>query len=260
MDRRTFLAAAAAGVVAVACSDGGGAKAQSPTSTSAPGPTTAPASAAASTAPTTTAPTRARFVDTGPTDHQFVALTFHTDGDLDLAQQLLDALAAHRIVITSFIVGRWLDANPAWAKKLLDGGHELANHTYNHLAFASLPPDQMRDEIVRCRDVLERLTGSPGAFFRPSGTDDGTAPPADEVLDLVGEAGYRTVLGFDVDPLDYEDPGADAVVQRTLDGVHAGAIVSLHFGHPGTIAAVPRIADGLDRRGLTAVHASQLLG
>ena len=161
--------------------------------------------------------------------------------------------------MTSFIVGNWLDANPTWAKKITDAGHELANHTYTHLSFLTLSRDAMLDEIVRCRDVLERLSGSPGEFFRPSGTDDGTAKLPDVVLDVAGEAGYRTVLGFDVDPHDYADPGADAVAQRTLAAVGPGSIVSLHFGHPGTIAAMPAILDGLDQKGLTPVHASQLL-
>ncbi len=76
---------------------------------------------------------------------------------------------------------------------------------------------------------------------------------------MAGEAGYRTVLGFDVDPHDYEDPGAAVVAQRTLAAVGPGSIVSLHFGHPGTIAAMPAILDGLVQKGLTPVHASQLL-
>jgi peptidoglycan/xylan/chitin deacetylase (PgdA/CDA1 family) len=242
LDRRTFLAAAAASVVALSCADGDG-----------------------DTSLTTAAtverarPRRARFVDTGPATRDRVALTFHTDGDLTLAQELLDLLDARKTVITSFVVGSWLDANPTWAKNLLEAGHELANHTYSHPAFVSLTPDAMRDEIARCRDVIVRLTGYPGVFFRPSGTDDGTAAPPATVLDASAEAGYRTVLGFDVDPRDHSDPGPDAVVQRTLDAVKPGAIVSLHFGHAGTVAAMPRILDGLDARGLTPVTASKLL-
>lgn len=249
MDRRTFLAAAAASVVALSCADGDGRSSGTTTTTTTGTP-------AASTAP---APARARFVDTGPRTHDRVALTFHTDGDLGLAQQLLDELAKRNTVMTSFLVGSWLDANPAWAKKLLEAGHELANHTYSHPAFLSLSPEAMRDEIARCRDVIVRLTGYPGVFFRPSGTDDGTATPPADVLDASAAVGYRTVLGFDVDPLDYTDPGADAVVQRTLAAVGPGSIVSLHFGHTGTVAAMPRILDGLDQRGLTPVTASKLL-
>jgi peptidoglycan/xylan/chitin deacetylase (PgdA/CDA1 family) len=236
------LAAAAASVVALSCAEGDGDASLTTTST------IDRAEAA-----------RARFVDSGPATRRRVALTFHTDGDLVLAQDLLDVLTARQTVITSFVVGSWLDANPTWANKLLEAGHELANHTYSHPAFLSLPPDAMRDEITRCRDVIVRLTGYPGVFFRPSGTDDGTAAPPAAVLDAAAEAGYRTVLGFDVDPRDYEDPGPDAVVERTLDAVKPGAIVSLHFGHAGTVAAMPRILDGLDARGLTPVIASQLL-
>jgi peptidoglycan/xylan/chitin deacetylase (PgdA/CDA1 family) len=266
LDRRTFLIAAAASVAALACSDGGADSSTSTSTTLAPtAPTTpttlsTPTTGAPTTTPTTKAPAPAKFVDTGPHDRGRVALTFHTNGDLSLAQQLLDVFAARNVVVTAFIVGEWLEANPTWAKKLLDAGHELANHTYSHQTFYKLSPDAMRDEIVRCRDVITRLSGSPGAFFRPSGTDNGTDPPPGVVLEIAGESGYRSVLGYDVDSLDYTDPGADAVVTHTLATVGPGSIVSMHFGHPGTIAALPRILDGLDAKNLTPVTASKLLG
>jgi peptidoglycan/xylan/chitin deacetylase (PgdA/CDA1 family) len=261
ISRRTFLGAGAVAALAALATACGGDSSASRTATSAP-PTTPPS--APPTSPPTTPPTvapsgPARFVDTGPTTRGRVALTFHTDGDLTLAQQYLDVLAQHNAHVTCFIVGKWLDANPTWAAKLTAAGHELANHTYNHLTFAQLPPAQMTDEIVRCRDVLVRLTGKPGKYFRPSGTDDGTTTPPAAVLQTAGETGYATVLGFDVDPLDYTDPGAAAVTQRTLAAVKAGSIVSLHFGHPGTLAALPGILDGLAQKNLTPVTTSELL-
>ena len=205
----------AIGALAAACSDGGS-DASPSTSTTTPA-TPAPTPAPNTPAPTVaTLPPAASFVASGPTDHDRVALTFHTNGDLDLAAQLLAVLAARQVHMTSFVVGDWLDANPDWAQRILDGGHELANHTYTHPTFGALSPDAMTDEIVRCRDVLTRLTGSGGKYFRPSGTDDGTTSPDPVVLDVAGAAGYPVVLGFDVDPLDYDDPGADAVAQRTL--------------------------------------------
>jgi peptidoglycan/xylan/chitin deacetylase (PgdA/CDA1 family) len=117
----------------------------------------------------------------------------------------------------------------------------------------------MTDEIERCRDVLARLTGSSGSFFRPSGTADGTEPPSAAVLDAAGIAGIPVVLGFDVDPLDYQDPGIEAVATRTLETVQPGSVISLHFDHPGTVVALPPILDGLDERGLQPVTASELL-
>jgi peptidoglycan/xylan/chitin deacetylase (PgdA/CDA1 family) len=257
LPRRSFLAGAALalGAIVTGCGgDGGTTSGAAPSSTTSSGATTAPP------APTTTTPPVAAFVARGPASGDRVALTFHTNGDLGLADQLLDILAARHVRITSFIVGNWLDANPDMAKRIADGGHEFANHTYTHPTFGQLSHDAMLDEVVRCRDVLVRLTGGPGAAFRPSGTDDGTSSPGEAILAVAGEAGYHTVLGFDVDPLDYDDPGAAAVTERTLSAVHPGAIVSLHFGHSGTVAALPAILDGLDQRHLSPVTVSKLLG
>jgi peptidoglycan/xylan/chitin deacetylase (PgdA/CDA1 family) len=103
------------------------------------------------------------------------------------------------------------------------------------------------------------LTGSGGRFFRPSGTANGIDVPAPVVLDVAGHAGYATVVGYDVDPADYQDPGATSVSRRTLAAVQPGSIVSLHFGHAGTIDALPSILTGLQARGLEPVTMSVLL-
>ena len=260
--RRSFLAAAGVAAAAVVVSACGGGNDSSASATSGGGSTTAPPTttpATTPTAPATTASGPATFVSTGPTDTKQVALTFHTDGDPALAAQLLDALAAGNAKVTCFVVGAWLATNQSWAQRILDGGHELANHTYNHLSFETLPMQQKVDEIQRCRDLLVQLTGTGGTFFRPSGTDDGVTSPSAETLAAAGQEEYRYVLGYDVDPLDYQNPGADAVTSRVLGGVKAGSIVSMHFNHPGTIAALPAILAGIHQRGLTPVTASKLL-
>lgn len=265
LDRRRAILSAlgAAAALATGCTSDRRDAAPAPTATSAPplppaAPPTAPAPAP--TAPASTSPgTPAQFVTRGPASANAVALTFHTNGDVRIAQRLLDTVAG-RAAITCFVIGEWLDANPAWGRKLVDSGHEIANHTYTHPTFASLAPEQMAREIGRCRDALVRHTGAPGRFFRPSGTDDGLTPPAAAALAEAGKAGYPIVLGWDVEPFDFRDPGAAAVRQRVLDGITPGSIVSLHFGHAGTVDALSAILDGLAARRLRAVTASQLLG
>jgi peptidoglycan/xylan/chitin deacetylase (PgdA/CDA1 family) len=255
LPRRAFLIGAVAAVGALTAACGGGADSSGAAATTTTG-------AAATTAPTTppsTTPALARFVQSGPTTKARVALTFHTNGDLGLVNQLLDVFDQRHVKITSFIVGNWLQANPSMAKRIADSGHEFANHTYTHPSFFSLSRDAQLDEVLRCRSVLTDLTGGAGVAFRPSGTDDGTASPGAQILSVAAEAGYGTVLGFDVDPLDYDDPGATAVTQRTLAAVKAGSIVSLHFGHAGTVQAMPAILDGLQQRDLTPVTVSTLL-
>jgi peptidoglycan/xylan/chitin deacetylase (PgdA/CDA1 family) len=79
------------------------------------------------------------------------------------------------------------------------------------------------------------------------------------MLREAGAAGYRTVLAYDVDPLDYTDPGSAAVTRRVLDAAHGGAIVSLHTLYAGTAEALPAIIRGLRNNGLEPVTASHLL-
>ena len=254
IDRRTFLTAAAAAGVAAACTSGSTGSASSTSSRA------ATSASSISSASTTTAPSGpARFASTGPTGHKKVALTFHTAGTAAHFDALTAIFDARHIVVTTFIVGSWLDANLDRGRRLVASGHELANHTYNHLTFASLPPAQMASEITRCREAIAKVAPGGGSLFRPSGTDDGTSTPPAAVLDAAGSNGYPTVLGFDVDPLDYQDPGGSAVQQRTIAALHDGAIVSLHFDHQGTIDALPAILDAITAKGLVPVTASELL-
>lgn len=261
VSRRTFLAGAAAAVVATACGGHDERSALSSSTTGAPSSSTPVTTTATTAPPSTAAPAGARFVSTGPTNESRVALTFHTDGDLGLVDQLLQALAAGDARITSFVVGDWLEANPSYAQRLLDAGHELANHTFTHPDFRDLTPTAMLDEITRCRDTIDRLTGGKGVrLFRESGVADGSSTPPPQSLDAATRAGYEIVLGFDDDPHDYQDPGAAAVVDRALAAAKPGAILSLHFGHPGTVEAIPELLDGLTERGLEYGPATRLLG
>jgi peptidoglycan/xylan/chitin deacetylase (PgdA/CDA1 family) len=192
----------------------------------------------------------------GPASATGVALTFHGAGEVALATKLLAELEAVGARATVLAVGQWLDQEPAMAKRILGGGHELGNHTYRHLTMPPLTEAVDESEITRCADVLRRLTGSAGRWFRPSGTVHATQA----ILEAAGRAGYGTSLSYDVDPADYADPGAAAITSRVLAAVRAGSIVSLHLGHLGTVQAMPAILDGLRSRGLAAVTMSDLMG
>jgi peptidoglycan/xylan/chitin deacetylase (PgdA/CDA1 family) len=191
----------------------------------------------------------------GPRADKQVALTFHVAGDPAVVSAVLDAAHRAKATLTMLVVGQWLDQHPQYAERILAGGHDLGNHTWSHPVLADDDPRQTRLEIVKCRDLLVRLTGAGGRWFRPSGTQHAT----NQMLRAAGAAGYPTSLSYNVDPLDYTDPGADAVVSRVLSQALAGSIVSLHTLYPGTAEALPRVLAGLRARGLRPVAASRLL-
>jgi peptidoglycan/xylan/chitin deacetylase (PgdA/CDA1 family) len=284
-DRRTALRAglallgtAAASAGLAACSDGKGSAGSAGSATPAgdasgpaarpaqPGPASAsPGPRAAASSPAISANsanpaspssrTQALTeVDHAATGRAQVALTFHGDGDPKLAEALLKEAEANQARLTVLAVGRWLGEHPELARRVLDGGHELGNHTENHVDISRLSPSAAFAEIEACAARLRKLTGSPGIWFRPSQTQH--ANPM--LVEQARKAGYRTVLSYDVDPLDYQDPSAAQITESLLAAVHPGAVVSMHLGHRHTVAALPAVLAGLKSRGLAAVTASEL--
>lgn len=191
----------------------------------------------------------------GPRGVPRVALTFHGSGSTSLAEALLREAERLGVKVTVLAVGTWLDRHPAMAARILRGGHDLGNHTFHHYPMRNLNRVETLHEVRGCAEILHRLTGSAGRWFRASGTQHTTAL----IRWAAGEAGYRTCLSYDVDTLDYQDPGAAAVVRNGLRAAQAGSILSLHLGHAGTVAALPELVRGLRAKGLTPVTVDDLL-
>ncbi|HEV3173720.1 MAG TPA: polysaccharide deacetylase family protein [Actinocrinis sp.] len=251
---RAVFGACALASAAGGCSSGGGGDPHSTTAgkAGALGTAALPASPGATSA-AVAAPAPAE-IDQALTVRDAVALTFHGDGPPAMATALLAEAERAGARLTVLAVGRWLGANPQMAKRIMDGGHELGNHTERHIDIDALSPDAAYAEVENCAARLQRLTGSRGRWFRPSQTQHANSI----VLAAAVRAGYPTVLAYDLDSLDYTDPGASVVVHNVLSAVRGGDVVSMHLGHQGTIQALPEILDGLRTRGLRAVTASEL--
>jgi peptidoglycan/xylan/chitin deacetylase (PgdA/CDA1 family) len=110
-------------------------------------------------------------------------------------------------------------------------------------------------EIVGCARTLHRLTGSQGRWFRASGTQHTNKV----IRTAAARAGYEQCLSYDLDSLDWTDPGPDAIVRAVLTQAKGGSIVSLHLGHRGTVAAIPALLSGLQALGLKPTTVAELV-
>lgn len=85
---------------------------------------------------------------------------------------LLEAFAARGVKATFFVVGVDLedDRNLPHLERILDAGHELANHTYFHsIEFKRQSDDDLRRDVDRCAEIMERRLGvRPRGFKAPA--------------------------------------------------------------------------------------------
>lgn len=267
MGRRDVLGAGAgvlAAALAAGCarSDGAGGAAGPAAVTRPPGTAPAAAGTPAPDASRAAAPAPHRFpglpfrIAHGPRDRPRVALTFDGRGAPDLARAALDRCEQAGARVTVLAVGTWLAEHPGLARRILDGGHEIGNHTEHHLDLASLDEHAAYEEIAACARRLRRLTGSIGTWFRPSPT----AYASPLLQRLAQRAGYPHVLGCDVESFDHAATRVAAVTRKVAGELRNGSVVELSLGRPVTVDALPLLLAEIGRRGLHAVTATELLG
>ncbi|HWU27411.1 MAG TPA: polysaccharide deacetylase family protein [Rhizomicrobium sp.] len=209
--------------------------------------------------------------------HQFgaahknqIALTFDDGPDPQWTPEILDILKEKHVPATFFVIGGNAESNPGLVQRILADGHELGNHTYTHPNLSITPPQAVALELNATQRLIEALTGRSLRLFRPpylgdaEPTDDDEIEPVKQAQDM----GYTTI-GEHVDPVDWALPGANAIVQRTLDQIahpfedQPANIVLLHDAggnRAQTVAALPLIIDSLRARGYKFVLVSDLIG
>ena len=109
---------------------------------------------------------------------------------LDLAvPRILAFLKERDLKITFFIVGQdaALDKNREAIRSIVDAGHEIANHSFNHEPWLHLySREEIVEEFEKTENAIENVTGIRPVGFRGPGF---SLSPA--VIDVLGERGYE---------------------------------------------------------------------
>lgn len=155
-----------------------------------------------------------------------IALTVDDGPDPTYTPKMLALLARLGIRATFCMIGRSAVAHPDLVKRVLDGGHHIANHTFSHpLDIAKLPAGAVQAEIARATDAIGAASGGyrPTLFRSPGGAWS----PA--VLAQCRAEGLRP-LDWTVDPRDWSRPGVQHIVTTILTRTHPGSIILEHDG------------------------------
>jgi cellulose synthase/poly-beta-1,6-N-acetylglucosamine synthase-like glycosyltransferase/peptidoglycan/xylan/chitin deacetylase (PgdA/CDA1 family) len=199
-----------------------------------------------------------------------IALTFDDGPDPMWTSEILDILKAKHVKATFFVIGENAEAYPEIVQRMVAEGHDVGNHTFTHPNLADTPGPAVILELNSTQRLFQALTGRSMRLFRPPYLGD--AEPSDEPdlrpVELAQNLGYITV-GMHADPVDWELPGVDAIVKRSLAAVHAknpdlrGNIILFHDAggdRSQTVAALPKVIDALRAQRYQLVQVAELAG
>jgi peptidoglycan-N-acetylglucosamine deacetylase len=199
--------------------------------------------------------TLVRHVDT---DRKVIALTFDDGPTPRYTEEVLSVLEAHDVTATFYLTGQACADNPAQARRIVEAGHELGNHTYTHRRLLFASGASIADEIERT-DRLLRASGYQGLItVRPPGCKRLLTAPL-----YLARTG-RTTVTWDLEPDSIadiaEDP--DAMVENVVNGARPGSIVLMHVliaSRGKSREALPRILEQLSAEGYRFVTVSELM-
>ena len=101
------------------------------------------------------------------TQDKVLAISFDAAWGSANTEGILDILDEYDIKTNFFLVGFWAEKYPELVAELVARGHEVGNHSATHPHMSQLSASQIREELRRCSDLVESITGKPTTLFRP---------------------------------------------------------------------------------------------
>ena len=162
----------------------------------------------------------------GDTDQKIIYLTFDAGYENGYTPDILNALKKHKVKAT-FLVGNFVETQPDLIQRMLEEGHQVANHTYSHPNMSAISTtNDFQKELERLEKAYVEITGKPMVkYYRPP---QGKYSVSN--LKMAKELGYKTFfwsLAY-VDWYNDKQPTKEQAYKKLLGRIHPGAIVLLH--------------------------------
>ncbi|MEU6334318.1 glycosyltransferase [Streptomyces cellulosae] len=195
-------------------------------------------------------------------DHRLV-LTFDDGPDPTWTPKVLDVLKKHDAHAVFFVTGTMASRYPDLVKRMVDEGHEVGLHTFNHPDLSLQSKKRIDWELSQNQLAITGAAGIRTSLFRPpySSFSDAMDNESWPVTQYIGSRGYLTVVN-NTDSEDWKRPGVHEIIRRATPKDGKGAIVLMHDSggdRSQTLAALDRFLPDLKAKGYTFANLTEAL-
>ena len=186
----------------------------------------------------------------GNVQNKNVSLMFNVYENTEVVNGIIDVLDGKGVKATFFVGGCWADDNGQTLKRIVESGHEVANHGYFHKDHKKLNYELNVQEIKLTGVMVEGLCGVKPTLF---------APPSGSFSSVTVEAAYH--LGYKVimwskDTIDWRDSDRNLLFKRATKNLANGDLVLMH-PKAHTLKVLPEIIDYYLGLGFSVVTVSE---
>lgn len=185
-----------------------------------------------------------------------IAFTYD-DGPSYVTEDLLNGLKKREVPATFFMIGhseegsRGMEYYPELADRMVQEGHQLANHSYYHINMDKATPEQVQAQIDHTEKLLfGHMGGEYADMFRP---------PAGKISDKQKNGVDVPVILWSYDCGDTNNKNADTIYKNLVNGAADGGIIHIHDLNPASVEGSLQAIDTLKTKGFEFVTVAELL-
>lgn len=186
-------------------------------------------------------------------DGKYLALTFDDGPHPNVTPKILETLKKTDTKATFYMLGSQVKHYPSLANDVKNAGHEIGDHTMNHMDLSTLNSEKIKEEMESSHKIIEETIGQKPTSMRPPyGAWNKDVKQLAKQMDT-------PIIMWSVDSLDWKNRNATKVHDDVMSLMAPGAIVLLHDIHPSTAEALPQIIASLKEQDYQMVSVSELL-
>jgi peptidoglycan/xylan/chitin deacetylase (PgdA/CDA1 family) len=160
------------------------------------------------------------------TNRKIVALTFDDGPSEKRTMLLLDLLDKYNIKATFFMLGQNIKQYPETAKRVIEKGHLIGNHSYDHSKLVFKSFKFIKNQIELTDQLINNLGQEHSICFRPPYSAKFIILPS-----IIYSNNKILVTGTYDPPSEYKKPfNSERVTKEIVENIKPGSIVYLHDG------------------------------
>ncbi len=175
-----------------------------------------------------------------PNNENKVYLTFDDGPTLEVTNWVLKELKKHNAKATFFCIGNNVEKNPEIYQNIIDEGHCIGNHTFNHFNGWKTNDNNYIKNTLMCENLQSKLFRPPYGKIKLSQSK------------TLRNLGYKIIM-WDVLSADFDtNISPEKCLENVLKNIESGSIIVFHDSQKALINlkyALPRTLSFLKENG-----------